>query len=118
MAKSHVTMLICPQCGKSVGVVMDRRMRETFEDGVPVVDDKPCDECRKELESFAKIVAEGGIYFKCEKCNRDGVIRLTDSSREFVEDVRHSIFGDDPEWKTKPCGVEFTACNQHGEMVM
>lgn len=103
MSKSYVGLMGCPNCGKPTGVLLDRRMRETFEDGKVYAGDDLCDECKEKMDEAQKIVEQGGVYFRCSACGTEGAIRLTDSSRELVEYIRG---------KGK-VGVEFNRCSQH-----
>lgn len=62
-----------------------------------------CSSCRTELEEHAKIVAEGGIYWKCEK-GHSGVIR---AGSQLAIDVRSHFNMPAPE----ACGIEFDEPN-------
>jgi hypothetical protein len=66
-----------------------------------------CDTCIAEIEEHKKIVAAGGIYWRCLKCKKEGVIR---AGNEFVVSVRraHKLDEPDTDGVYKPCGVEFT----------
>ena len=66
-----------------------------------------CDDCQKEMDEHAAIVAKGGVYWRCTKCNRSGVIRAESG---FSRLIRQSNKLDLPDrgGKYKPCGVEFT----------
>lgn len=113
--KSYVGLMACPRCGEPTGVVLDRRLRDTFEDGKRYAGEL-CKSCQEELALFEQVVERGGIYFQCKQCGREGVIKYSASSAEFCEWVRKQQFGeDDPDWKHKPVGVELYRCDQHGE---
>jgi hypothetical protein len=60
-----------------------------------------CNDCQKEVDQHAAIVAEGGIYWKCRDCKKGGVIW---GSSELAKRVREKMGVEPP----KPCGVEFT----------
>jgi hypothetical protein len=65
-----------------------------------------CDKCKAEIESFKKIVADGGIYFKCKTCKNTGVIK---SKSDICRLVREKLKVEKPD----PCGIEFENCEQH-----
>jgi len=58
-----------------------------------------CKNCEDEIEEHKKVVAAGGIYFKCSECNAQGVIK----ANEFTAIVRaqHGLENGEP------CGIEF-----------
>jgi hypothetical protein len=115
MGDSFVGMMCCERCGKETGVIMDRRLRNTFENG-KLYANGLCDDCEKELIEFKSIVENGGIYFRCAQCKADGVIKLNDNTRSLIEEVREKQFGrDDPEWMSKAVGIEFDKCSWHVE---
>lgn len=114
MSKSYVGMTGCVRCGKPLGVILDRRLKDTFEEGQVYNSGEMCDECKEEEAKFAKIVSEGGIFFRCSQCETVGVIALSDNTRPLIEYVRKQAHHDDPDWMTKPCGVEFAKCYMHG----
>jgi len=87
----------CPKCNRfteRVGTIGEH-------DRLPA--SQPCDECGAELAEHAKVVAEGGVYFRCTDCNASGVIKAT----PFAAEVRKAHGIDAP----APCGVEFTEEN-------
>lgn len=43
-----------------------------------------CDNCKKEIEEFQKIVEEGGVYWRCHGCGKNGVI----VKNEFTDNLR------------------------------
>jgi hypothetical protein len=65
-----------------------------------------CDECKAEREEFAKIVAEGGVYWKCKQCALRGVLKPT---APLAALVREKLNMPAP----KPCGIEFEKCEEH-----
>lgn len=67
-----------------------------------------CDTCKDELTEFGKIVAAGGVHWRCADCHREGVIHKS----AFAEAVREANKTPAPD----PCGVEFPACEEHGEI--
>lgn len=62
---------------------------------------EPCNECRKELDLHAAVVAEGGVYWKCRDCKKSGVIY---GSSGLAQAVRKTMGIEPP----APCGVEFS----------
>ena len=84
---------IC-QCGGEVVFDRDVEDNERLPGGL-------CDTCKEEVESFKKVVAEGGVHWNCSDCKRSGVIP---SNHPLAEAVREqmNIFPPDP------CGVTFT----------
>lgn len=86
--------LKCPGCGLSGAFKYLRRLWKNEK-----VPGSPCDYCLDEINEHAEIVAAGGVYFRCLKCNQSGVIK----ENAFSIDVRneHRIAA------PAPCGVEF-----------
>jgi len=113
--KSCVGMMACARCGKEIGVVLDRRLRETFEHTKRYATGDICDDCQAEVEAQQAAVAAGGVYFKCLACDIGGVIQAkSEGARELCDDVRRAQFGEaDPDWRTKSVGLEFTKCQEH-----
>lgn len=91
----------CGKCGEQLfdAKVEPIREHEDLPGGL-------CTECEKEVTEHAKIVAEGGVYFRCAQCGRQGVIK----ANEFAAEVRKHLKTPTP----KPCGVEFQKCEEHG----
>lgn len=48
--KSFVGLMACPICGKDSGILLDRRLRDTFENGKKYRDNQPCQTCQKVLD--------------------------------------------------------------------
>jgi hypothetical protein len=69
-----------------------------------------CEACEKEVEAHKKVVAEGGIYFRCAKCGVQGVIKNTAPICQLVREKQ----GPDYVGTAYPCGIEFNECDQHG----
>lgn len=65
-----------------------------------------CDACAAELKEHEAIVADGGIYFKCDQCGSSGVIR---GSAQLAQALRRKTGKAAPE----PIGVRFETCEQH-----
>lgn len=65
-----------------------------------------CDNCIQEIKEHEKLVADGGVYWRCLKCGKSGVIL---AHSEFAKAVRnaHKLAEPDTEGKYKPCGAEF-----------
>jgi len=59
-----------------------------------------CDDCSKKKEEHDRVVAEGGIYWKCAECHSAGVIK---ADAPLSKDVREQMGIQPP----KPCGIEF-----------
>lgn len=66
----------------------------------------PCRACRDEIELHEKIVAEGGVYFRCSECSSEGVIK---PDSELARAVREHARVAPP----KPIGITFDVCQQH-----
>jgi hypothetical protein len=91
----------CPKCKATGGV-----KRRTLEDNERLPSGSLCRDCEKEAKEFAKIVADGGIYFKCEECKREGVIKPESGCSISVRKKLNFAAPD-------PCGIEFQKCEQH-----
>lgn len=65
-----------------------------------------CKSCEEEIKLHKAIVKDGGVYFRCQECGKQGVIR----PNEFAAAVRktHGLTNGEP------CGVEFSKCSEHG----
>jgi len=86
----------CAKCGERVGV----RTR-VLEDGEKIPTGL-CDECKAKDEEVRKVVAEGGVYWKCAECHSQGALRGTS---ELAKAVRKTSKIPAP----KPVGIEFTS---------
>ena len=86
---------MCPEC-KNRGVTRYRKLDE--HEKLP---GSLCSACVKEVAEHKAIVAEGGVYWRCLKCEKSGVIR---GESELAIAVRkaHGIEAPDP------CGIEFS----------
>lgn len=90
----------CIQCGTCHGAAGFENLGE-FDgttDRLPA--GEPCDKCKKEMDEHKRIVEAGGIYWKCSKCESEGVIL---GASELAGDVRRHMKIDPP----APCGVDF-----------
>ena len=65
-----------------------------------------CDECETELTIFQEELQKGGVFFKCLKCNKTGMIK---GGAELAAIVRQEAGIATP----NPCGIEFEECSQH-----
>ena len=65
-----------------------------------------CKDCDAEVKAHAKVITDGGVFFHCTECGRQGVIR----PGVFADEVRRVNKAATP----KPCGVEFDNCKEHG----
>ena len=63
----------CPKCEHDFYMVRTGIIEEY--DKLPASD--YCDDCKKEIKAHKEIVADGGIYWKCSKCDRSGVIKVS-----------------------------------------
>lgn len=89
----YPTRGVCPKCKSKVIYQRELEDHERVAAGL-------CDECRKEVEEHKRIVEDGGVYFRCLACRKEGVIRKCG----VIEDMRVQLkLG-----PTDPCGVEFT----------
>ena len=84
----------CPNCYRHDGIIFVRRLED--HEKVP---GSPCDTCLEEIREHAEIVAAGGVYFRCLKCKRSGVIKQNALSTQVRDE--HGIAA------PAPCGVEF-----------
>jgi hypothetical protein len=75
-----------------------------------VPDPNFCDSCREELQKWADIVREGGVYFRCKECSANGVIY---GDTDVARATRESLDVQAPD----PCGFEFSSCEQHENLV-
>lgn len=96
----------CGKCGDTGPHELIRKIDE----GERLPASQLCDDCKKEMVEHAEIVRQGGVYWKCEECNRSGVIR----PGEFSNSVRsaHARHHGVPTWD-KPCGIGFRKCSEH-----
>lgn len=85
----------CPQCHKSEGYSNREPIGE--HEVIPI---GLCDKCEQEAKDHAKIVADGGIYWRCTSCKKSGVIK----ANEFTAEMRKLNNYPAP----IPFGVEFT----------
>jgi hypothetical protein len=60
---------------------------------------EPCDACKAEIAEHKRLVAEGGVYWRCLKCGSEGVIK----DSEFAQNIRKMSNHPAPE----PVGIEF-----------
>jgi hypothetical protein len=97
------------KCGKCGQYMADGKI-ETIEEHERIPSHL-CDDCAKEIEEHKKIVADGGVFWRCSHCRSEGVIRKSD----FAMAVRRANKLDTEPYQ--PCGVEFNekdcpACNK------
>jgi len=98
--KSYVAMLHCAVCGEAIGVVLDRRLKDTFEYGKSYTDGSSlCDKCQEQADM-------GSILFKCAGCGSSGWIIMSDNTRPLIEEVREKLHTPAP----KICGLETDEC--------
>lgn len=116
MTKSYVAMLCCPRCGKETGVVLDKRLKKSFDEHGCYADTEPCEECQAEIDEIMAVVKEGGLAFYCKGCDREGAIRLSDSSRDFILSIREKYKDEREDWQTFKVGVEFPDCTWHQKL--
>jgi len=63
----------CPECGYDVSWTRVG----TLEDGVRLPATQPCDTCQKEMKEHEAVVEAGGVYFRCNDCKAQGVIKAS-----------------------------------------
>ena len=91
---SYVGLMACANCGKSIGVLLDRRFHESFEYGQQYTTGDLCDTCEKLIQEENAAVAAGGVYIKCKECGFKGALRrLSDGAKALCDDVRRTAFG-------------------------
>jgi hypothetical protein len=88
---------LCGACGEKLGA-RARTLKQGERLPGPM-----CEKCEKEEAEHAKIVAEGGIYWRCKDCKRFGVIKPNEYTAGFREATKKPT----PE----PVGVNFDASN-------
>jgi len=84
---------ICQKCGSTV--TKERKLEE--HERLPA--SQPCEKCQKLNDAASKIVAEGGILWKCVTCGSAGAIK---ADHPLSRDVRKQMGIEPP----KPCGIE------------
>ena len=101
----------CPKCKSSLNAKFVRKL----EDHERLPAREPCDKCKAELENFKKEVEAGGVFFFCEDCHCEGVIK---ASAPMAAEVRKTMNIEPP----KPCGIKFDkntcpnpSCRQKGQ---
>jgi hypothetical protein len=83
---------------------------EKLDDNERVPDPEPCAKCKEELETWATLVAEGGVYCQCSQCSMKGVIR---PGTVLAEAVRSHTKIEAP----SPIRMEFENCDQHAAAI-
>ena len=66
-----------------------------------------CDDCKANLKEMEDTVKAGGVFFACEECCQEGVIK---GEHPLAKDVRISSGVKAPD----PIGIKFTSCKEHG----
>lgn len=67
-----------------------------------------CDTCRELLEKVNKVLADGGVRFRCRQCQTEGVIARNEDNAATIDEIKGKGFG----------GVEIDncpGCNKNGE---
>lgn len=114
--KSYVAIDHCASCGKPIGVLMDRGIKDTFDDSQKYTSGDLCDECQEEYEKGQKTLAEGGLAFRCDECGIRGFVIKSEGTREFIEEARE-IARREHDWPDdRPLGINFECCQQHISM--
>lgn len=71
-----------------------------------------CDDCKNEIKHHRELVEAGGVYWKCNDCHREGVIKRTS---KFAQHVRATTEGgkykDPVNGKYPAIGVAFDKTN-------
>ena len=94
----------CPKCGERRDYHSIKERRELGEyEKLPL---GICAACEDEIAKHKQIVADGGVYWHCTECHREGVVI---ASSEMAAAVRAAHKLPAPE----PCGIEFTKCVEH-----
>jgi len=93
---------------EDAGVITNRHNLKWIEldERERVPDPEPCSKCKEELEEWAKLVAEGGVYCQCAQCSMKGVIR---PDTVLANAVRAATNIEAP----NAVGMEFEQCDQH-----
>jgi len=91
----------CQKCGSRYDRGWERRELSEFEK----LPGSLCADCEKEIEEHQELVAQGGVYWRCAECGKQGVIRAGD----YASAVRESAKIAAPD----PVGVEFERCSEH-----
>jgi len=86
----------CPAC-------KSRRWHSKQYDGTPVYGGM-CASCQAEDAEHAAVVASGGVYFHCDKCGVEGVIK---PEAPVCAEVRNALNIQAPE----PCGLTVHGCH-------
>lgn len=86
----------CPGCGKRSG-----RFVKELHDYEPIVNGL-CKNCEEELKHLTDLVREGGLFFKCENCGSEGVIKPSDTTKELKRNCGYS--------ESEPLGVTIPEC--------
>ena len=80
----------CPRCGDDAEELML----------LGALDGKyECNTCNEEIAQHKAVVDAGGIYWKCEDCNNNGVIKKNDYSDAVREHMKIKA--------PDPCGIAF-----------
>lgn len=86
--KSYVGMMVCARCGEPIGVLLDKRLKNTFSAGENYSDGSLCDECQEEHDKIKKALDEGGIAWKCDTCDTCGVLIYAEDTAELIDHFR------------------------------
>ena len=93
---------VCPKCR---GASFDIRKLTDYE-RVPTL----CQKCQDEIANFNKIIAEGGLPFKCDKCGAQGVLKKS----KFTDNFKQTAFDNGAIANvTDVVGVNFGSCVEH-----
>jgi rubrerythrin len=87
-----------PKCGKCSYSMRGAKKEPVPETPLP---QGVCNDCEAEDQRLHDIVRNGGVYFRCLKCKRAGVVK---DDAPFAAMVREKMGISAPD----PCGVEFT----------
>lgn len=94
----------CEWCGKEIGIILFGALKGDLEAPRKVAEGL-CDECETKRKEQEKVVKEGGILWKCSNCKSGGAIRVSETSKDLIEEVRKTA--GIPEG---PCGIEWKSC--------
>ena len=92
----------CQKCGS-----YNLGLAEPISDYEPVYGDI-CEECQKEIAAFTEEVKAGGVFFVCDNCGAEGVIKR---DTELAKLTREELGLSEPtSGEYKPAGIRLERC--------
>lgn len=77
-----------------------------------------CEKCKNELKAEKVAVQGGGVYFRCDECGLQGVVKNRESSAAFCKQVREAnnvpFLPDSLD--NAPAGIAFETCEHHNNI--